>query len=107
MRILLDHCVDRRLARSFSNHQIKTAREMGWEQLKNGELLAKAATQFDAVLTVDQNLKHEQNLGTLPVALIVLIARSNRLADLVPVAPLVEAAMKTLAPRTYVEVSAP
>lgn len=58
---------------------------MGWHALRNGALLrAVAQDRFDVLLTVDRNLKREQNLATLPVAVVVLLARSNRLADLLP-----------------------
>lgn len=84
MRILLDHCIDWRLARSLTGHDVKSVRDMGWETLRNGDLLAAAASGFDCVLTVDRNIKYQQDPTTLPVAVIVLITKSNRLPDLVP-----------------------
>jgi hypothetical protein len=77
---------------------------MGWEALRNGALLAAAAADFDCVLTVDQNLRHQQDLSKLPVAVVVLVARSNRLADLIPLAPSIEKALAALTPKTLVEV---
>ena len=47
MRVLLDECVDWRLSRELVSHEVKTARQMGWTALKNGELLALAATHFE------------------------------------------------------------
>ena len=55
-RILLDECIDRRLSRQISGHEIKTAPEMGWAGLDNGELLARAEKDFDVFITVDRNL---------------------------------------------------
>ena len=49
MRVLLDECVDWRLARELAPHEVKTARQMGWTALKNGELLALAATHFECL----------------------------------------------------------
>jgi hypothetical protein len=63
-------------------HEIKTARQMGWSSRKNGELLALAATAFDAFITVDRNLSFQQNLSAVPLAIVVLRCKSNRLADL-------------------------
>lgn len=57
---------------------------MGWTGVKNGELLALAATDFDVFVTVDRNLSFQQNLIILPVAVVVLQAKTNRLADLKP-----------------------
>lgn len=55
-KILLDECIDRRLARQISGHEVKTAPEMGWAGLDNGELLARAEKEFDIFITVDRNL---------------------------------------------------
>ena len=45
MRVLLDECVDWRLAREIVGHDVKTARQMGWTAIKNGELLTLGAEQ--------------------------------------------------------------
>ncbi|HEX5846344.1 MAG TPA: hypothetical protein VFY53_08710, partial [Rhodoplanes sp.] len=67
-------------------HDVKTARQMGWTTLKNGELLLLASQHFDAFVTVDRNLSFQQNLGALN-RIIVLQARTNRLADLQRLVP--------------------
>jgi predicted nuclease of predicted toxin-antitoxin system len=103
MRILFDHCVPKRLRQSFS-HSVRTTREMGWEHLSNGKLLATAAGEFDVFLTVDRNLKHQQNLGALPIAVIVMIGKSNRRVDLLPLVPKVEEMLRTLLGRQLIEV---
>jgi hypothetical protein len=82
MRVLLDDCVDWRLSRDLMGHEVKTARQRGWSSIKNGELLALAAQVFDVFVTVDQNLMFQQNLGALPLAVIVLRAPTSRLAEL-------------------------
>ncbi|MBE9045623.1 DUF5615 family PIN-like protein [Pleurocapsales cyanobacterium LEGE 10410] len=56
MKLLLDECIDRRLAREFSGQNIKTVSQMGWSGTKNGELLALAEKEFDVFITVDRNL---------------------------------------------------
>ena len=77
MNILLDHCIDWRLRRFLPTHNVKTTREMGWDTLKNGKLLTAATTvPFDVFLTVDQNIKSEQNLSTLPISIVVLAAEA-------------------------------
>lgn len=82
MRVLLDECADWRFSREMVGHEVKTARQMGWSTIKNGELLALAAKQFQVFVTVDRNLSFQQDLPTFDIAVIVLRARSNRLADL-------------------------
>lgn len=87
MRILLDECVDWRLSRDLIGHEVKTARQMGWATIRNGELLALAAKQFDVFVTVDRNLSFQQNLPAFTIAVVILRARTNRLADLRPLVP--------------------
>jgi Domain of unknown function (DUF5615) len=95
VRILLDECVDWRLAHDITGHDVKTARQMGWTTIKNGELLALAAGKFDAFVTVDRNLSFQQNLPSYPIAVIVLRAKTNRLVDLKPLAPKLAAAIES------------
>ena len=87
MKVFVDECVDWRLARDIVGHDVKTARQMGWSTIKNGELLALTAKEFEVFITVDRNLSFQQNLPTFAIAVIVLRASSNRLADLKPLVP--------------------
>jgi hypothetical protein len=106
MRILLDECVPRRLKREFLGHDVHTVPEMGWSGKKNGELLKLMAGQvFEVLLTVDQSICHQQNLQAAGVAVVVLVATSNRLVDLVPLAPLALATLNTIKPGDIVEVT--
>ena len=69
MRILLDECVPRPLRRELAGHDVRTIREMGWAGKKNGELLSlMAGAGFEVLLTVDQNLRYQQNLTAAGVA---------------------------------------
>ncbi len=75
----------RPLKREFADRQIQTVVEMGWSGKKNGELLQLMAEEgFTILLTTDQNLRYQQNLQQAGVSVIVLIAPSNRLPDLLP-----------------------
>jgi len=56
MKILLDACIPRPLRKFLASHIVQTAKEMGWGELKNGELLKVAEPQFDSFVTSDQNL---------------------------------------------------
>ena len=64
--------------------------------IKNGELLALAEQEFDVFITVDRNLSFQQNLPKFNIAVLVLQARSNRLADLKPLAPQVLSTLSSL-----------
>jgi predicted nuclease of predicted toxin-antitoxin system len=96
VRVLLDECVDWRLSRDIVGHDVKTAHQMGWTTIKNGELLSLAAEHFDVFVTVDRNLAFQQNVAALPIAVIVLRAKSNRLADLKSLVPSLLAAIDTI-----------
>ena len=106
MRILLDESLPRPLARLLHEHDVRTVAAMGWTGKRNGELLQLAAGDFDAVLTADQGLEHQQNLATLPVAVVVLIAPTNRMESLQPLIPTLLHTLQTLAPRQLVHVRA-
>jgi predicted nuclease of predicted toxin-antitoxin system len=93
MRVLLDECVPRRLRRELPGHEARTVTEHGWSGIKNGRLLALANTEFDVFLTVDQNLKYQQNLTAFRIAIILLVARNNRLKTLLPLMPEARAAL--------------
>jgi predicted nuclease of predicted toxin-antitoxin system len=82
MKILLDECVDWRLLRDLSSHEVRTVKQLGWEKVKNGALLALAAGEFDVFITVDQNLPYQQNASKYDLAIIVLSGRTTRLPDL-------------------------
>ncbi len=87
MKVFVDECVDWRLARDIVGHEVKTARQMAWSTIENGKLLALAAKEFDVFVTVDRNLSFQQHLSAFTIAVIVLRAVSNRLADLRPLVP--------------------
>jgi len=84
--------------RDIVGHEVRTARQMGWAAIENGELLLQAAKDFDIFVTVDRNLSFQQNLGSFPIAVIVLEARTNRLADLRPLVPRLLAAVECAQP---------
>jgi hypothetical protein len=87
LRVYLDECVDRRLARELLGHEVRTARDQGWNGVANGKLLTLVSQGFDVLVTVDRNLSFQQNLRSFSIAVIVLHARTNRLADLRPLVP--------------------
>ena len=98
MKVLLDECVDWRLARDIVGHEVKTARQMGWTTIKNGELLSLASKDFDVFVTVDRNLSFQQNLASFSIAVVVLQAKTNRLADITPLVPSLLTAIKSALP---------
>lgn len=72
MRVLFDQGVPSPLRVALSEHLVSTAREMGWDTLKNGELLSAAEIEFEVFVTTDQSLKYQQNLQGRRLAMLVL-----------------------------------
>jgi hypothetical protein len=107
MRVLLDECVDWRLSRDLVGHQVMTAGQMGWVSIRNGELLALAAQEFDVFVTVDRTLSFQQNLAPLNIAVIILQAPTNRLGDLKMLVPELLVAIASARPRAATIVIAP
>ena len=105
MKLLLDENLPHRLRALMVGHDVFTVEYMGWKGIGNGALLALAATHgFDAVVTKDTKIEYEQNLQTLPCALVVLEARSNSLEDIKPLLPALLSALDPLKPKSIVRV---
>jgi hypothetical protein len=89
----------------LSEHEVKTAYQMGWAAKKNGELLKLVENEFEVFLTVDQNLRHQQNLKSSSLRFVVLVAAGNQYDSLAPLIPQVKDALTKLAPGDVIEVS--
>jgi hypothetical protein len=93
-RVLLDACIDRRYKHSIVGHDVWTARDQRIETLSDGLLLDVMEGRFDVFLTLDKSLQFQNRLVGRSFGLILLRAKSNRLADLLPLVP---AVLRTLA----------
>ena len=94
MRVLLDEQLPRQLAAYLVGHEVRTVQQQGWAGLKNGELVKQTTIAgFEAFLTADQNLEFQQNLVNSGLLIVVIVAVSNALEDLLPVVPAALAAM--------------
>ncbi len=96
MRVLLDECLPKKLKRDIEADFAQTVPEAGWASKKNGELLRLAATNFDVLLTNDQNMEHQQNLKKFDLAFVVLVAPTNDIADLQPLMSAANEVLKTI-----------
>lgn len=85
MKLLLDECLPRKLKREFVGHEVFTIDEAGFKGLKNGELIQSASEAgFEVLVSVDKNIEHRQNKARLPLAILVLSAKTNRIESLLP-----------------------
>jgi hypothetical protein len=90
MRLLLDENLPKRLKQDFPQHEVYTVRDMQWNGIKNGKLLQLLLENgFDALLTFDKNLQHQQNFTRYTLTVFVLVAAINQYETLTLLTPLV------------------
>ncbi len=106
MRVLLDEQLPRHLARELIGHDVRTVRQQGWTGLGNGELLKRAtADGFEVLLTADRSIQFQQNLASVRIAVVVLVAPTNDLQDLLPLVSGALAAISASRPGQVVRVT--
>src|SRR6266446_10443807 len=104
MKILLDECLPKDLKNEFPGHDVRTVREMKWDGKLNGELLSLIIKhQFEVFVTIDSNLKHQQNLKKFPGAIVSIKAISNDIDVLVLIAKRINNRIKSLKPNRIYE----
>ncbi|HKN25240.1 MAG TPA: DUF5615 family PIN-like protein [Candidatus Acidoferrum sp.] len=106
MKLLVDECVPRKVKFLFADggHECETVRDAGFSGKENGELLALAEEHFDVLVTIDKNIRYQQNMMGRNIAILVIRAASNDLDDILPHIPHVLAALQSLKPGQVVEV---
>jgi predicted nuclease of predicted toxin-antitoxin system len=105
MKVLIDECAPKALkvALAARGFDCTTVQEAGWGK-ENGELLALADASFDVVVTINRNLRYQQNLAGRRIALLIVRARSNRVLDSEPHFSACAETLRTIQPGTVVEV---
>src|SRR5687768_11499729 len=88
VRILLAEQLPRELAPTLVGHEVRTVHQQGWDGLRNGELLSRAALDgFEIFVTADRSLQFQQNLARFSLAVMVLVAPNLKLESLLPLVP--------------------
>jgi len=96
MRLLLDENLPKRLKEHFPEYEIYTVRDMGWNGVKNGELLKlMIANDFHILITFDKNLQFQQNFAKYTLPFIVLNALDNTYLTLKELVPQVLSLLKS------------
>ncbi|HWB60234.1 MAG TPA: DUF5615 family PIN-like protein [Chthoniobacteraceae bacterium] len=98
MKVILDECLPKRLARELTGHEAVTVPMAGWAGIQNGDLLRRIAGNYDAFITIDGNLVHQQNTASLSFSVIILRAPSNKFEDIHPLIPDILQALATAKP---------
>ncbi|SCW85484.1 DUF5615 family PIN-like protein [Mucilaginibacter sp. NFR10] len=95
MKLLLDENLPKKLKLDFPEHEVYTVTDKSWNGIKNGELLKLLLQEnFDALLTFDKNLQHQQNFKKYTISVFVLIAPINTHAELSKLVPLIKSQIK-------------
>ena len=105
MKILLDECTPHVLKRLLSDFKIATVQDLGWTGITNGALLRLANDQFDVFITTDKNLRYQQNLTGLRLAIIQL--PTNQVPTVTSLAPAVQEVLGRIQSGEFIEISLP
>ena len=106
MRVLIDECVPRAVRKYLTDHghESPTVQEAGWFGKQNGELLKLAESAFDVLVTLDTNLRYQQNLTGRTISIVVLQSSSNRLDHLRQFFPACLSAIEKINPGEIIRV---
>jgi predicted nuclease of predicted toxin-antitoxin system len=104
MKLLLDECMPRRLKKDLAPHEAFTVEDAGFKGLKNGRLLREASSNYDVLITVDQNIPAQQNFSTLKISLIIIHAKSNLYEDLLSFVPQILSSLTNISPGSVVRI---
>jgi Domain of unknown function (DUF5615) len=105
-KLLLDECVPRKFKNHLPGHECVTGPEAGWAGRKNGDLLSLAEEAgFQVFITLDRGIEYEQNLAGRRIAIVLIRAKSSRLADLLPHAADVLTVLGSLEPGQVIRVT--
>lgn len=103
MKILLDECLPVDFRREFAGHEAHTAEWVGLKGKQNGQLLKELdRLGYDVLITVDKGIPSQSNLTGRRFGVIVLVAATNQIEDLVPLVGAIHAALEDLEPGTAV-----
>jgi predicted nuclease of predicted toxin-antitoxin system len=104
MKLLIDECLPRKLKLLLVGHECTTVREAGFGSKENGELLSLAEGIFDVLITIDKNIRYQQNIAGRKISILIIRARTNDLSDIQQQIPKALVALKTIQPGEIVEV---
>jgi hypothetical protein len=106
MKILFDNGAPNPIAQSLAGHLVTFARQVGWHELENGELIQKAEDAgFEILISTDKNIRYQQNLSKRQIALVVL--GNSQWPMVRQHLDRIVAAVNACGPGTYTEVEIP
>jgi predicted nuclease of predicted toxin-antitoxin system len=106
MRILLDESIPKKLGFLLNDYFVRTVVQMGWSGLVNGHLLKIASVEFDVMISGDRNMQYQQNETSLPMSVITLVAKNNRLESFLPLIPKLLETLSILESKKFYQIKA-
>lgn len=97
-RVLFDENMPRKLRRDLPEFYIRTAQEQGWSAYQSGHLLKQLTDAFDVLVTIDQNVRHQQNLSKYNVGVVAIEIPDTRLVFLRQLLPEIREAIAAVKP---------
>lgn len=104
MRVLLDENLPHDLTATLVGHEVMTVQGLGWAGALNGELLKRVGGVADAFVTMGRKLERQHDLTKLTFGVVVIVARSNKLQDLLPLVDALQGALAAIKPGAVVRV---
>jgi predicted nuclease of predicted toxin-antitoxin system len=106
MKLLRDECVPRKIKFLFAAEGIfcETVLDAGWSGKENGELLSLAEQLYEVLVTIDRNIRHQQNLAGRKISILIIRTVSNDYEDIRHHIPAAIEALKSVRPGQFVEV---
>ena len=98
MRVLLDENLPVDLAAELVGHEVATVTSLGWQGIKNSDLLRRAQESFEVLVTMDRNLEFQQNIARFELSILLVLAHSNRVVHLRPIVPTILEAIESVRP---------
>jgi hypothetical protein len=106
MKVLFDNGTPKPIARCLTSHIVTRARQIGWHELANGELIQRAEEAgYDVLLSTDKSIRYQQNLSGRKIALVVL--RNSQWPVVRLYLEEIADAVNRCTPGSYVEVDIP
>ncbi len=106
MRVLLDECVNPRLRGLLPGHEVFNAAEAECRSISDKDLILKANTRCNVLITLDHGFEHEQNLKSLKFGIVIVHVRRNRMDYFLPLAAQLLEALERVQPGTIEHVAA-
>src|ERR1043165_6425842 len=92
----------RKLRRELPGFAVRAVQEERWAGFKNGQLLQRASGSFDVLPTVDQRLRHQQNVAKFNIGVVVIETEDTTLPNLQLMLAQIRAALNRVQPGTAI-----